>query len=393
MNLASYFSFDSFFLMMIPVAIMEGARVTRIIRLVTRRSRADGWILGAIESLLLLGLAATSSPWVFMGVGALRFFFGRWRDGHYWKRSGIKLTLMMVTMSLLLYAGYRSNVEVSFTTLGEMAPRLEPAWRIAVLAVLTAVCVSAILPVSISDEAHVTLTAPFMMIAFARVGVPLGVAEPQSAVIGPTLGLVLALISALWLLSAGMRANHFEHSTLVSELVLCERGVLLSFVWMGLATGERLAGVGAILEWWTAAFALSALEAALRVEAFPKGMAFFALAMAIGLPGTVGFVAEDLLAHGLLETRPLLATGFVMVVAINAVALYLGLTNLLVEVGPHRDGRPTAIMLVPAMAALLVGIVPRPFVDTAAAARAAVAAFHDDREEHEDSAQGEGAAP
>jgi len=218
-----------------------------------------------------------------------------------------------------------------------------------------------------------------VLVAFARVGVPLDAVEPRLAMAAPIIGAVLSALCALWLLSAGMRANHFEPSSLVSELVMCERGVLLSFVWIGLASGERLAGVGAFIEWWAAALALLTLEASLRVRPLPKSMAFFALAMAVGIPGTTGFIAEDLLAHGLLELRPLLAALFVGVAAINAAALYLALTNLIVDAGhEHRhdspaEGRLTAMMIVPAALTLLIGLVPRPFVATATEAREAVA--------------------
>ena len=134
------------------------------------------------------------------------------------------------------------------------------------------------------------------------------------------------------------------------------------------------------MQWWSGALALLALEASLRRRPLPKPMAFFALAMAVSLPGTMGFVAEDLLAHGLLELRPVLAAAFVVVVAINAAALYLAIVNTIVELraqqAPHlpeeHEGRPSFMMLGAAGLSLLVGLVPGPFVASATEAHAAI---------------------
>lgn len=368
----TFFLFDAFSLIVIPIAVLEGVRLARN-EVLVGRSQRRAFFFGGLETLLLLAIAATSSPLVYVALGIARALVGLWRDGRLWIRSVGKLSVVMLALGTLAGVGVDS-----FDQLALRAADIAPAWRIWILVLLSTACVIAILPVAISEEARSTLAAPFVLIAFARVGVPLGAAEPVSAFAAPIVGAILSVTCALWLLSAGMRANHFEHSTLVSEIVLCERGVLLSLVWVGLASGERLAGVGAFLEWWTAAFALLTLEASLRVRPLPKAMAFFALATAVGLPGTIGFVAEDLLAHGLLETRPWLAASFVCVAAINATALYLALANLIVEIGPQKESRPTIVMLLPALISLMIGITPHFFVVSATQARAAVAPFEHD---------------
>jgi NADH:ubiquinone oxidoreductase subunit 4 (subunit M) len=99
----------------------------------------------------------------------------------------------------------------------------------------------------------------------------------------------------------------------------------------------------------------------------------------VNLPGTVGFVAEDLLAHGLLSERPILAAGFVAVVAINAAALYLALVNVIVDVQGRQSSQPQpeaprSVMLILAGGlALSIGLVPRPFVASATATHAVIA--------------------
>lgn len=371
MNIDHLFQFDAFFWLVLWISILEGARIARLEMVLRGAPLAHAVRVGALDTLLLSLAAGTTSPLLFVGLGALRLGLAKYRDGAVWWRGALKLALVGAAMFALVGVGHVS----SFAEVGPRALELGSAWRTAILALVSAACVIAILPVRIPDEAKMTHAAPFVLVAFARVGVPLDAVEPRLALAAPIIGAVLSALCALWLLSAGMRANHFEHASLVSELVMCERGVLLSFVWVGLASGERLAGVGAFLEWWAASLALLALEASLRVRPLPKPMAFFALAMAVGIPGTTGFIAEDLLAHGLLELRPVLAMIFVGVGAVNAAALYLAITNIIVDTEHDERGaaRLTPMMVVPAALSLIIGIVPRPFVATATEAREAVA--------------------
>jgi NADH-quinone oxidoreductase subunit M len=45
-------------------------------------------------------------------------------------------------------------------------------------------------------------------------------------------------------------------------------------------------------------------------------------AAAVGFPGTLGFVSEDLLVQGLLRTHSLVAAGLLIVTALNSILLY-----------------------------------------------------------------------
>jgi hypothetical protein len=367
--------FDAFFWLVLPVAVLEALRIARLERKRLRHSVVVAIAYAGLE-LVVLGLcAATSSPLLFVLLAALRVLIVYTRERQWWGRRLVKTTLIGAALVLLVVVGHVSSFAQVATA------SLDETWRIVILALICAACAVAILPVRVSDEPKETLAAPLAFVAFARVALPLGAAEPQFAVVVPIAAAGMSLVCALWLLSAGTRANHFEPSTLVSEILVCERGVILSFVWLGLASGAHLAGVGALLQWWSGALALLALEASLRRRPLPKPMAFFALAMAVSLPGTMGFVAEDLLAHGLLELRPVLAAAFVIVVAINAAALYLALVNIIVDLRAHQqhyhlpqgpEGRPSFMMLGTAGLSVLVGLVPRPFVASATQAHAAI---------------------
>lgn len=366
--------FDAFFWLVMPVAILEASRIARSELKQERRGLAGALAYAGIELVILAIGAATSSPIVFALLLALRVAIVGRREGQLWDRRLFKSSFLIAALVCLVSLG-------GITDFGELASvELAPRVRHLILALIGATCVLAILPVRIADEPKETLVAPLALIAFTRIALPLGYYEPEFALVVPIAAAALSLVCALWLMSAGTRANQFEHSTLVSEILVCERGVLLSFVWMGLASGVDLAEVGGLFYWWSGALALVALEASLRRRPLPKPMAFFALAMAVSLPGTIGFVAEDLLANGLLELRPFLSAAFMGVTAINAAALYLALVNIIVdlrdEYPPHlpspREARPSFMMLSAAGLALVVGLAPGPFVDLATRAHTAV---------------------
>jgi len=361
--------FDAFFWLVLPVAILEGVRIARFEYKGSQRALSEASLFGALEFVLLAGCAATSSPLLFVVFAGIRVGVARAREGHLWGPSLLKNGILVLAMILVFTVGHvASFADIADTAMSESA-------RLSVLVLVCLACVVAILPVASGDEPRESLIAPVAFIAFARVAMPLGQAEPWFALVVPIVAAVLSLVCALWLMSAGTRANHFEPSALVSELLLCERGVMLSFIWLGLASGARLAGVGALLQWWSGALALMALEASLRRNPLPKPMVFFALAMTVSLPGTIGFVSEDLLAHGLLELRPLLAAAFVGVSAINAAALYLALVHLIADLGENGTARPRAslTMLTVAGLSLLLGILPQPFVSRATDAHAVIA--------------------
>lgn len=369
--------FDAFFWLVLPVAVLEALRIARSERKRQRRSLPAAGAYAGLELTILAVCAATASPLVFLLLTAARLVVVYVRENQWWGRRLIKTSLIGAALVALMTVGHVD----SFADVARMGAGIDDTWRILILTLISAACAVAILPVRVSDEPKETLAAPLALVAFARVAMPLGEAEPQFGVIVPIAAAAMSLLCALWLLSAGARANHFEPSTLVSEILVCERGVILSFVWLGLSSGEHLAGVGALMQWWAGALALLALEASLRRRPLPKPMAFFALAMAVSLPGTVGFVAEDLLAHGLLELRPVLAAAFVVVAAINAAALYLAIVNIIVDLRAgqlltHRlqepEARPSFMMLGAAGLSLVLGLVPRPFVASATEAHAAI---------------------
>ena len=153
-----------------------------------------------------------------------------------------------------------------------------------------------------------------------------------------------------------------------------------SFILAGVENRNLEGITGALVLWWVVAFATTALlaiygalEARTTEVASPHGFlglgfhaprlaVFFALsALAlVGLPGTLGFAAEDLLFHGALDAHPLLGVGLPLATALNAITALRLLATLFLgrrgaEVPPIPDARPLERWALTLPVVILVG--------------------------------------
>lgn len=121
-----------------------------------------------------------------------------------------------------------------------------------------------------------------------------------------------------------------------------------AFILAGLENRNEEGITGALVHWWVVAFTMTtllavyrALEARSPAAAQPGGFrgfgyhaprfaVFFAVAAGalVGLPGTLGFAAEDLLFHGALDSHPLLGLGLPLATALNAITALRTLASL-----------------------------------------------------------------
>jgi NADH-quinone oxidoreductase subunit M len=173
---------------------------------------------------------------------------------------------------------------------------------------------------------------------------------PTAGVIGVNLLVELGLVTAL--LAAFVALAQHDLKRLLGALATSQSGLLL----IGLAAGNVEALVGGLTYWISCGLAVSGLAiviamvearvgttdmrllGGLSVPAPVLSTLFLALSVAaVGLPGTLAFVGDDLLVHGMLETLPFVAGAQLAASLLNAITLFRAYT--LVFLGTPRTDR------------------------------------------------------
>jgi NADH-quinone oxidoreductase subunit M len=158
-----------------------------------------------------------------------------------------------------------------------------------------------------------------------------------------------------------------------------------SFLLAGLENRNTVGVTGALVHWFVVAAATTGLycvyrglEARFPTVSSPTGFlglsnvaprlaVFFALSglALVGLPGTLGFAAEDLLFHGSLESHPWLGITLPLATAFNAITMYRLFATLFMgrsaaATPAMPDAMPRERWALTAVAAFLVvnGILP-----------------------------------
>ncbi len=194
---------------------------------------------------------------------------------------------------------------------------------------------------------------------------------------------IMALVSALH--AAGMALVQHEARRFFCYLFLSNSALVL----VGLDTANAIGLTGGLCVWLSIGIALAGFGLTLRTiesrhgrlsldrfhgiyEHKPLMAAFFLLTglASVGFPGTFGFVGNELLVEGAVETYPHIGIAVVVVAALNGIAvvkayftLFTG-TRLVSSVQLGLGPREKTVVL--AMAALIVagGIYPQPAVQS-----------------------------
>ena len=229
---------------------------------------------------------------------------------------------------------------------------------------------SPILPLGLLLNGHL---GAFLMIRFA---IPL-----LPSVAGPALSALstLALFTALY--TAVLALSEKRPRRILGFLTVSQASFLLA----GLENRNTEGVTGALVHWFVVAAATTGLYCVYRslearypavssaagflglVNPAPRLAAFFALCglALIGLPGTLGFAAEDLLFHGSLESHPWLGIMLPLATALNGITIYRLFSSLFLgrsaaATPSFPDALPRERWALTAAAAFLVfnGIVP-----------------------------------
>ncbi|MEO8096554.1 MAG: proton-conducting transporter membrane subunit [Acidobacteriota bacterium] len=213
----------------------------------------------------------------------------------------------------------------------------------------------------------------FLLIRFAVPLMPERAAEVLPAIA------ILALFTAVF---AAVRALAETKPRKILALLCVSQA---SFVLSGLQSRNVEGITGALVLWWVIAFATTGMIAVYRsleartpeVESprgylgfavpAPRLAVFFALSglALVGLPGTLGFAAEDLLFHGALESHPLLGIALPLATALNAITVFRLFATLFmgrrgIHAPPISDAKPAERWALTAVVAFLVvgGLAP-----------------------------------
>lgn len=245
------------------------------------------------------------------------------------------------------------------------------------------------------ERGHLTTAALMMnghMAAFLvlRVVMPLFPAISSEALVLLTDAALLTALYAALLALAERSPRRIFSLLLVSQS---------SFVLAGLETGTPAGVSGALVYWMVVTIAATALAIVLQgVEQrlrhstsdgaflglagpFPRLATFFVVCgvALVGMPGTLGFIADELLLHGALESHPRLGLVMPAAAALNAFHLYRLFSRLFLgSQGPKLSGTPDArwgerLALTGALALLIVGgLLPAKAVGLRSAAADAV---------------------
>ncbi|WNG19692.1 NuoM family protein [Cystobacter fuscus] len=326
---------------------------------------------------------------------------------------------LVVATALVGLEGWRSGAQTPFALTELIARGLPATWHLPVFALLMfAVCVRMAvvpfhswLPVLMARGPFgvglLLVNAHAGLYLLVRVVMPLLPGEwNRGGVMLGTLGLCAALYgSVLALAQTDLRR-------VVGFLLASQSGLMLA----GVAIGNTQSISGALIQSVAAGIALTGLDLVVRaieartgttdmtrlgglVRRAPRLAAFFFLMGfgSLGFPGTLSFVGEDLLLHGILDTHPLVALPLLLTTAINGVTFLRAFQRTFL--GPPAHGQaalletvedllPRERGMVFALFALVVlgGLVPGPLLHLRASQVESLAGPESSSEHHGESA-------
>lgn len=320
----------------------------------------------------------------------------------------LRVVLLVLGLALAVVGAVQADLERPFELSAVTSPELPFAMATLVLVTLAALARMAAFPfhvwlVPFVDEASpllfaVSFAANVGLVLFLRVALPLASALIDDAVpFVAVVGLVTALHAALRALSEQR----------LRRLIALVVGSQLGTILVGAAALRDQAATGAMVGVASVAFgATGLLLVASAVEfrvgsvnvrmgtsspragvttglsaAMPRAsLAWFVLAFAVvGIPGSLAFVAEDLVLHGLLHAHPIFAVLALLASVLNAVTLFRAGASLFLGTPSRTFAVPDLLLrervalVVVALLLFGVGLAPHRLVTAATSAARSLA--------------------
>ncbi len=321
------------------------------------------WHLPSLLVALVVTLLASSGPWAYaaVAVGALLHARNAWKD----TRTGAT----MLTVSAVLSLGVAVALMSAHVTVAFVLSCLAIALRTGVLPFhlgVASLCDRA--PVVQAQQLATTIGLVFVHLRFVDHHAAVIAAGPPMVRYGAFAALVAALMT---LVQKDLRGFYRGTTTMHGGMVFAAVGAasignfaaaLLATVSMAVALG----GLGMMITSLEERVGPVAFDGpGGRVGTFPKLAAAFILfgGAGVGLPGTAGFVADDLLLHTLWMESPASTVSVILATALLAVSTliafsktFLGRTTPSHAPDLLRRERAVAVALV--LLLLLLGFVP-----------------------------------
>lgn len=346
-------------------------------------------------------------PWT--PTAAVRDWFGRTWSIFLW---GGSLPLLPVIIAVGV-VGHRAHALTPFDYHEALARGIPDAWQLplflcVMLAIFMRLAIApfhAWLPLLMEHGPYATgtliATVPVPLYLFARVVVPL---FPHGEAVARPVIIAFAVWSAFYGATLAIAQRGLRR--MLGFIAVSHSG----FALMGLATLNHESIHGALLESAASSLSLAGLLVLVRGLHARTGtsnadelggiasqsprmtVAFVIFAVAsLGFPGTMTFVSEDLLFHGVLALHPGVATALLVTTAINAIALlraflrtFLGRPRRVTRDVPVDDLGTRERVAVLALCGLVIvgGLRPQPLLDLRAGYVRAQVADHDEAHPH-----------
>ncbi|MEI9814376.1 MAG: proton-conducting transporter membrane subunit [Acidobacteriota bacterium] len=316
--------FDS--LTLISMALFAGLALVTFASLPKRDRTSSSWAsLACIVAGTLLAYSASSLP--LFAAGWALTIVPYW----VWFKTGPRFALTAGLAALLIGTGIHSLSGATPHIAAFTALMLAALLRKGIFPfhswVPSGLDQSPILPLGLLLNGHL---GAFLLIRFAVPMLP-DVAAPAISFVS-----VLALFTAIY--SAVVALGERRPRRVLGFLYVSQ----VSFILAGLENRNTEGITGALVHWFVVAAATTTLLCAYRAlearcpsvadpagflgmaNSTPRLAVFFAISglALVGLPGTLGFAAEDLLFHGSLESHPWLGILLPLATALNGITMY-----------------------------------------------------------------------